>query len=100
MNHIPRDQRRATERANDEARTVFHMLAEKVFQYIVTCDDPLGPQTQVVVERISDQWKLFCVRKAVVPEHYSAIKNHAADLLKQYEMKAFEPPAPPTEESK
>lgn len=67
-----------------EANKVFSILSQRVLEATTLAPDPTVPEIQELTKSISSQWKLFCLRKGLSVESYTAIQKYGDDLIADY----------------
>jgi hypothetical protein len=79
-----REQRRRIERINKEVGQTYDSFTERFAMFMVTCENPDGPEVAHKIKQLDAQWRLYCDRKNLKKEGYVIVKNFCEKAVAQY----------------
>lgn len=81
---LSREQRRKNEEVTRHAKLVYSGLTQKFLEYLTTCNDPEGHETQEFIRQINGQWRTYHRNKGLNKESLNIMMEFCANLVNQY----------------
>jgi hypothetical protein len=75
---------RSERRVNQRAQETLTKLGDKFLDFFTTAEEPMGPETEALVVKLSAQWKNYCALKKFKPEAYEMLDKYIAQVVGQY----------------
>lgn len=81
---LSREQRRAKERVETEARQVHERMCEKFTDFMIECEDPDGPEVAEKAKSMSAQWKMFCKSRGLKENCYNFMEKYCETVIAEF----------------